>query len=119
MQATTTTAYPCLSTLSVQLHVRALNLVVACDIPSALYSHFFSVNTKDESYLPVPRYDVQLLKCPPCMSDRNIVNAGSAESRNVERECVSVMARCCTLIYRLLNWVNGDGLLWKRLSRSS
>lgn len=53
------------------------------------------------------------------MSDRNIVNAGSAESRNVERECVSVMARCCTLIYRLLNWVNGDGLLWKRLSRSS
>ncbi len=57
------------------------------------------------------------------MSDKNLVNAGSAESRNFDREFVAVVARryCDVSMVCLSDGVgfNGDGLLWKRLCRSS
>ena len=50
------------------------------------------------------------------MSDRNLVNAGSAESRNLDSEFVTVMAGLyCTT--GICCW-NGDGLLRNRVIRS-
>jgi len=55
------------------------------------------------------------------MSDRNLANAGSVESRNFDKESVGVAAYCGVCVCCMSSRVgfSDDGLLWKHLYRSS